>query len=98
MQCPSLRLFIRPLLCTGYRATSSKLRDETNPQRHGTRRPTWGVQSGHWWKEGTLMYITYQDAIARLNAEAITRLGLTHLLTQDPTTFVEQVNTSSCGS
>jgi hypothetical protein len=43
------------------------------------------------------MYITYQDAIARLNAEAITRLGLTHLLTQDPTTFVEQVNTSSCG-
>lgn len=40
------------------------------------------------------MYVTYQDAIARLNAEAITRLDLIHLFTLDPITFVEQINPS----
>ena len=43
------------------------------------------------------MYVTYQDAIARLNAEAIARLGLTNLLMEDPATFAEHITVSSGG-
>src|ERR1700758_3558974 len=43
------------------------------------------------------MYVTYQDAMARLNAEAIVRLGLSDLFTQDPVAFAQQVNLSSGG-
>jgi hypothetical protein len=43
------------------------------------------------------MYVTYRDAMNRLNGEAIARFGLTQLLTEDPASFAGQVSESSGG-